>query len=178
MKRTFLLLLILGLAYTNGYSQKDKNKINCKYVKEKTDEFTGEITKSTARLIYFNNAVIGFRKAGDKYFVDFYIKFTGEKNASLKEGEELQLKLESGDILTFKSTKEVAPTTKVNTTTTSVEVYSTYSAEYTCTYEDLIKISNSPATNLKITVANEAFPLKIGKTEGTGLQKDAYCITQ
>jgi hypothetical protein len=176
--KTVLILLILVFAFTNGYSQKDKDKVNCKCVKEKKDDFTGEITKSTSRLIYFNNAVLGFRKAGEKYFVDFYIKIRGEKNAPLKEGEELQLKLENGEILTFKATKDNAPTTKVNTTSTSVDVYSTFNAEYSCTKDDLTKLGNSPATNLKVTIANESFPLKLGKGEGSSLQKDAYCITQ
>lgn len=178
MKRTLVLLLILGLSYTSGYSQIDKSKINCKSVKEKKDEFTGEMTKFTGRLIFFNNAALGFRKSGDKYFVDFSIKLNGEKNAPLKEGEELQLKLESGEVLTFKSTKEVAPTTQAYTGTNNVVVKSSYYGEYTCTFEDLAMVGNSPATNLKVTIANEVYVIKLGKSEGVGLQKDAYCISQ
>jgi hypothetical protein len=178
MKRTLLLLLILSFIITNGFAQKEKEKYNCKYVKEKKDDFTGEITKTTSRFVYFNNASITFRKATDKYFVDFSIKFAGEKNVPLKEGEELQLKLENGEILTFKSIKDVSPTTTVGNTSTTVYVYSIYNAVYSCTVEDLTKLSNSPATNLKVTLANEAFPVKLGKGEGSGLQKDAYCITQ
>jgi hypothetical protein len=177
-KSTLLLLLILGIACSNVYSQKDKGKINCKSVKEKKDEFTGAITKSTARMLYFGNAALAFVKSGDTYFIEFYIKLQGAKNAPLKEGEELQLKLESGDVLTFKSKKEVAPTTAVSSSTTSAYVYSAFTSDYTCTYDDLVKISNSLVTNLKVTIANEPFALKLGKGEGANLQKDAYCIIQ
>jgi hypothetical protein len=176
MKKALLTLLVLGFIFTNVSAQKEKDKFNCKSVKEKKDDFTGEITKTTSQIINFGNAIVGFKKAGEKYLVTFYVKFAGEKNAPLKEGEELQLKLESGEILTFKSIKDVAPTTTVSNSSTTVYVYSIYNAEYSCTVEDLQKLSNSPATNLKVTLANEAFPLKLIKMEGIGLQKDAYCI--
>jgi hypothetical protein len=178
MKKTLFILLMLGFVYTNGYSQKDKEKIKCKYSIDKKDEFTGESVKAISFLLFFGNMEFGFRRTADKYVIDYTVKFTGKRNQMLNKGDELQIKLASDEILTFKSDKDVPPVDKVVATSSSATVYSTYKTEYTITPDELNKIANSAPTIMKLTVGTETNPFNIGKGEGTKIQNAAYCITQ
>ncbi|MEI6124104.1 MAG: hypothetical protein WCQ95_10820 [Bacteroidota bacterium] len=177
MKLFVFLLITLGFL-SNAYAQKDNKEIKCKGLTEKKDEFTGQITKSNSTTLCFGAMVIGFRTSGDKYIVDFYIKINGKKDGSLMIGEPLLLKLENGEVVTFKSSKEVAPTGNVSSSSSTTYIVTTYVTEYACTKDDLVKIGNSMPTNLKVTVSGEEYPYKVGKMEGGIILKNAYCITQ
>jgi len=177
-QKIFLLAFLAILAISNnGFCQKEK-KIKCKYDIDKVDEFSGEAVKETFLSYYMGAAVLGFRKTGSNYFIDFKVRWNGNKTEPVKKGDELMFKLNNGEVLKVLCSKNASPNNKIQATSYSASVCTDYAIEYSCTKEELQNLVNAPPTAIKLDLTGDAVQFTFNSREQKKISEVAYCITQ
>lgn len=171
---TFLVILAIS---NNGFCQKEK-KIKCKYDIDKVDEFSGEAVKEIFISYFIGPTVLGFRKTGSNFFIDFKVRWNGNKTEPVKKNAELLFKLNNGEVLTVLCSKIATPNNRIQSTSYSASVCSDYSIEYACTKDDLLKLVNAPPTALKLDLAGDPIQLTFNSKEQKKISEVVYCITQ
>ena len=178
MKKLILVLSVIMLAVcTNGYSQKDKVELKCKFDVEKKDAFTGVDYKSVRLAVQFKTdnggdiCYFDFVKKGTEYTLKFEYIIIGNLLVRYPKDGEFLVKLANGELLHLFSTAEITP----NITSGSVN-YSKYIIPLMLTFDDVTKISTSNMSVAKITIGNKEIEIPITEKIGEKIQNICKCL--
>lgn len=162
------------------------NAQNCKGIKDKKDPFTNKIERKAEVTIGKASPFAG----GIKWRIDlnqvdgittmkWNIAMMGEFNQAFPQGTKLLLRLDNGTILTQESTERSSPVTQAINGGGVIHIFSTYTLSFTPDKEILESLSQSPITDIKVTVPDRHIESpKIVKKQMTDLMHAFNCFLQ
>ena len=167
MKKAYPFLLIafaLCLVPSHLLAQK------CKYALDEKDAMTGAIVRRTTVKLkgYF---VLGFYRNADDHRVELEVRFTGERNFTVPEGNELQLKLGNGDMLTVLSAQTASPTSYVLGT----QIMTNYALSYHCSVADMQRIASSGFSVVRVKLGDDTLTYEVKEKEVAETAAKAAC---
>jgi hypothetical protein len=174
--KTLFCLALIFTFYTNVNAQKNK----CKFDVEKKDEFTGAdyksvkvkmLVKQNLNMMMYN---FEFFKNGPEFKLQVNYPMMGNVRDIIPLGQELLIKLVSGELLHLKSIAETVPTQQVS----GESVYSTYMIPFAISSDELIKMSNSAPTNYKFAIGTLNVQNVINEKDGQKILNVCKCLTQ
>ncbi len=167
ISRIIFIALVLLWGTNNLYAQK------CKYKHRVIDPMTEELALRTQVKVR-NFFVVSFYKKGDDHRVELNVRFVGERNFVVAEGELLSLKLPSKKILKFKCAKNANPVSYV----VENQVYTSYAMSYFCTKEQLSEIAEAGfiVAQAKLGSDEITYEVKEQHIKKTGIK--ARCILE
>jgi hypothetical protein len=149
----------------------------CKYDYEKTDEFTGEISKGLTIKIT-NWLYIGINKAGDNYYLGASIVINGELNYYVEKGDSLLIKLSNGEMMTLYSKERSAPVSQVVQSFYTASVVTRFDIRYDLSEEQLQILSKYDVTYLRIFAGSNQYDDETFPKTAAKIKNGAVCILQ
>jgi hypothetical protein len=147
---------------------------DCKYTKEKIDQFSGQRVRYLDLSIRMNS-VLQLKKDGNTYKLAMFITFTGEFNDSARTRDTMLLKLENGKVL------KVTPLNSTSNVTTSKAGNQTYiHTHFIVNYkvdESFYKdLSSSPLVAVRFVMGAIEYTIDVKGKKGKKAQEVAACL--
>lgn len=160
-----LFVLALCLIPTGLSAQK------CKYALDEADAMTGnKVRRTTVKLEgYF---IMSFYKNADDHRVELNVRFVGERNFVVPEGNELQIKLANDEMFTLKSAQSASPVSYV----ASTQVMSDYALSYRCSLDDMKRIASSGVAVARVKLGDETITYEVKKKDVLETASKATCL--
>jgi hypothetical protein len=149
----------------------------CIYQVNKADEFTGKVTKTTSATLS-KSWKIFFSKADTVCGISLYILMAGEINTAINQGDSLFIKLKNNEFIKLAAAGSVPPRTYVAGSGAYASVVSDFAPMYTCTKEDLDKISLNPVTVVRVFIGQQFMEVTIKEKDGVKISKAAGCVLE
>jgi hypothetical protein len=165
--KTSFILFILFLSFNNADAQK------CKYQTKLVDPMTEEQVRRTQFKLkgFF---IVSFYRKGDLYRVELNVRYIGERNFVVPEGAELNLKLPSKSILTFKAAQQATPVSYLN----GSNVMTNYAISYLCTKEQLAELSKAGFTVAQAKIGDETLTYEVKSKDVEKTAQKAKCVLE
>jgi hypothetical protein len=119
---------------------------------------------------------IGFSINDAIYAVSLVIVLPGEINTGINKGDSLYIKLKNNEIIKLAASNNVSPKTYVAGSGAYAAVVSDFSPVYECTKEEIMKISQSPVTVIRIFVGQQFLETPVDEKNGKKISDAAGCI--
>ncbi|MBP6391697.1 MAG: hypothetical protein KA175_03200 [Flavobacteriales bacterium] len=163
---TLLLFVLVMCSIPTGLAAQ-----KCKYALDETDAMTGnKVRRTSVRLeSYF---MISFYKNADDHRVELNVRFVGERNFEVPEGNELQIKLANGEIFTVLSAQSASPVSYV----ASTQVMTDYALSYRCSVEDMKRIASVGVAVARVKLGDETITYEVKKNDVIETASKATCL--
>ncbi len=160
------LFLLFGMAApTHVLAQK------CKYSYDEKDPMSGNtIRRTTVKLQ--GSFILHFYRNGDDHRVELNVRMAGERNFMVAEGNELQIKLADGRILSVPAAQAASPVSYVN----AGQVMTNYAISHRCSKEDLGAIAASGVTVLRVQLGDETITYEVKAKDTEESKEKAACL--
>lgn len=143
----------------------------CKYALDETDAMEGtRVRRMTIKLESYY-ALSLYRNADD-HRVELNVRFVGERNFKVPEGNELELKLGNNERITLLSAQPASPVSYV----TGVQVMTNYAISYFCSREDMQRIANAGLSVTRVKLGDETVTYEVAKKQSDEISSKAVCI--
>jgi hypothetical protein len=119
---------------------------------------------------------IGFSINDAIYAVSLVIVLPGEINTGINKGDSLYIKLKNNEIIKLAASNNVSTKTYVAGSGAYAAVVSDFSPVYECTKEEIMKISQSPVTVIRIFVGQQFLETPVDEKNGKKISDAAGCI--
>jgi len=153
MKKIWILSLTLLASGLGTYAK------NCKSVKDKKDAFSDKMERTAKVSIGKFNPMGGgvkwlweFLQADGATTFKLSVAMTGEFNQPFEQGTPLLLKLENGQLIKLETINSSNPVTQAITGSGTVAIFTTYMLSFKPSKEELIALSQSVITDLKVDI--------------------------
>lgn len=147
----------------------------CKGVKEEVDPFTKKSMKSFNQKIgpFTWNWQLILQKKSEKLHLGMQIVVSGKINDPLAKGDIIYIKLANDEIVELKCTEDYNPRFAAS----EGVIWTSYFPLELTDKETITKLSNSPITDIKVTLAStEVLLPKISKRQTSRIMDGASCM--
>jgi hypothetical protein len=168
--KPFLLLTIsLSLSFSI-YAQ------NCKFDEDKKDPFGSGNIRSMLNPIgtRWQNWYFQVEQKNDKYYLGLRIIQEGKINDLWNKGEKIMVKQANGEIFEFLLQEDVIPGYAVSKINGSI--WTNYLPKVEITIDDIKKLSTSPVTAVKVTIAKMDLIPAISEKQGKRIMEKSKCF--
>ena len=130
----------------------------CKYALDEKDAMTGAMVRRTEVKLegYYT---LSFYRNDQDHRVELYVRFVGERNFVVAEGNELQIKLGNGEMLTLLSAQAASPVSYV----AGEQIMTNYAISYHCTLADMQRIAASGVAVTRVKLGDETITYEVKK---------------
>ena len=130
----------------------------CKYALDEKDAMTGALVRRTEVKLESYYTLSFYRNAED-HRVELNVSFMGERNFAVPEGNELQIKLGNGEMLTLLSAQAASPVSYV----AGQQVMTDYAISYHCAAADMQRIAASGVAVTRVKLGDETITYEVKK---------------
>jgi hypothetical protein len=116
--------------------------------------------------------IVSYYRSGDDFRVELNVRFVGERNFAVKVGNELQLKLSNGEILSFKAAQDATPLSYVGGT----QVMTNYAITHYCSREQMEALAEHGFSVARSQIGDETITMEVKEKKVDDNAEDAACM--
>ena len=129
-----------------------------------------KVRRTTVKLEgYF---IMSFYRSADDHRVELNVRFVGERNFEVPQGNELQIKIGNGEIFTLLSAQSASPVSYV----AGQQVMTDYGISYLCSLEDMKRIAANGVSVARVKLGDETITYEVKPKEVLETASKATCL--
>jgi hypothetical protein len=160
---------LIGLALVS--MPKSASAQKCKYALDGTDAMEGtRVRRMEIKLEGYY--VLSLYRNGDDYRVELNVRFVGERNFQVPEGNELEIKLGNDERFTLLSAQPSSPVSYVN----GVQVMTNYAISYHCSMDQMQRIARTGIAVTRVKLGDDTITYEVEKKPLEEITSKANCL--